>query len=156
RPLREAIHQAPNNFVRIPGVRVDSRIEVKRGPTLDGNPPHLASMVPESPQPAVDVASALRESRADILVNLLPTGSIEATEFYAGAALEAGCAFINCIPTVLAQRPELEARFREAQLPILGDDIKSQLGTTILHRTLLKMLQLRGATLTKTSQVNIG
>src|SRR5206468_11830780 len=139
-----------------PQAEVISAVVVHRGPTLDGNPEHLACFVPESPAPVADVVAVLRQSGAQVLINLLPTGSLEATEFYARAALEAGCAFINCIPTVLAQRPELEARFREAQLPILGDDIKSQLGTTILHRTLLKMLQLRGATLTKTSQVNIG
>lgn len=155
--LGEAICQPPNNFMRIPaGVRVDERILVQRGPTLDGNPAHLALLVPESPAPAIDVVATLRESRADVLVNLLPTGSLEATAHYADAALEAGCAFINCIPTVLAQRPEIEAQFRRKHLPILGDDIKSQLGTTILHRTLLRMLQLRGATLQKTSQVNIG
>jgi myo-inositol-1-phosphate synthase len=155
--LGEAIYQPPNNFVRIPGaVKVEDRVVVQRGPTLDGNPPHLAIHVPESPEPAVDVVSALRESRADILVNLLPTGSIEATEWYAEAALEAGCAFVNCIPTVLAQKAEIEAKFRDRRLPLLGDDIKSQLGTTILHRTLLRMLQLRGARLQKTSQVNIG
>jgi myo-inositol-1-phosphate synthase len=129
---------------------------VKRGPTLDGNPPHLAEMVPESDRPEADVVAVLKESRVQVLLNLLPTGSIRASEFYARAALQAGCAFINCIPTVLAQRPELEDQFRAKKLPLLGDDIKSQLGTTILHRSLLKMLRLRGAHLEKTSQVNIG
>jgi myo-inositol-1-phosphate synthase len=90
------------------------------------------------------------------LVNLLPTGSVRASEFYAQAALEAGCAFINCIPTILAQRADWAEQFRGRGLPVLGDDIKSQLGTTILHRSLLKMLRLRGARLEKTSQVNIG
>ena len=157
RALCDAIYQPPNNFVRIPaGVRVEERILVKRGPTLDGNPPHLALLVPESPLPACDVVAALIETRAEVLVNLLPTGSLEATAFYADAALKAGCAFINCIPTILAQKPEIDAEFRRRNLPILGDDIKSQLGTTILHRTLLQMLQLRGARLQKTSQVNIG
>ena len=156
RPLREAIYQSPNNFVRNPSVRVEDEVIVQRAPTLDGNPPHLALMVPESEKPPIDVVKALRESRADVLVNLLPTGSVEATAFYAKAALEGGCAFVNCIPTILAQQSEIQEKFRRAKLPILGDDIKSQLGTTILHRSLLKMLQLRGATLTKTSQVNIG
>jgi myo-inositol-1-phosphate synthase len=91
-----------------------------------------------------------------VLVNLLPTGSVEATEFYANAALSAGCAFVNCIPTVLAQRDEVQRRFRDRRLPVLGDDIKSQLGTTILHRSLLQMLKLRGANLTQTSQINVG
>jgi myo-inositol-1-phosphate synthase len=91
-----------------------------------------------------------------VLVNLLPTGSIEATEYYAQAALEAGCAFVNCIPTVLAQRFEVQQRFQERGLPLLGDDIKSQIGTTILHRALLHLLEARGTTLTTSSQINIG
>lgn len=156
KPVSEAIYQTPNNFVRIPGVTVDCPVVVQRGPTLDGNPPHLAIMVPESNAPEVNVVESLKTSHTQILVNLLPTGSIQATNFYAQAALEAGCAFINCIPTILAQQDEIQDRFKEKGLPILGDDIKSQLGTTILHRTLLQMLLLRGAHLVKTSQVNIG
>ena len=157
RRLCEAILQAPNNFVRIPGeIEVDEPAVVQRGPTLDGNPPHLAVLVSESPAAPVDVAAVLRENKADVLVNLLPTGSLEASAHYARAALEAGCAFVNCIPTVLAQKPEVQEQFRQKKLIVLGDDIKSQLGTTILHRTLLQMLQLRGAALVKTSQVNIG
>src|SRR5439155_9724813 len=104
----------------------------------------------------VDVAAALRDYRADVLINLLPTGSIDATEYYAQAALDAGCAFVNCIPSVLAQRPEVQQRFAERGLPLLGDDIKSQIGTTILHRALLHLLEARGARLEKSSQVNIG
>src|SRR5438105_12134288 len=157
RALCDAILQAPNNFVRIPGdIKVDEPIVVQRGPTLDGNPPHLALLVPESPASPVDVATVLRESGADVLVNLLPTGSVDASMYYAQAALDAHCAFVNCIPTVLAQTTEMQEKFRQKKLLILGDDIKSQLGTTILHRTLLQMLRLRGATLVKTSQVNIG
>ena len=152
----DAIYRSPNNFVRIPGVEVDAAGKVFRGPTLDGNPEHLARFVPESAESPVDVVSVLREHEVEILVNLLPTGSLEATEFYAKAALEAGCAFINCIPTILAQRPEMQQRFVQKQLPLLGDDIKSQIGTTILHRALLHLLESRGAVLHKTSQVNIG
>ncbi len=156
RPVREAIYQSPNNFVRNPEAQVDSEVLVQRGLTLDGNPGHLAEMVPESCEPNVDVVQVLRENQVEVLVNLLPTGSIAATEYYAQAALDAGCAFVNCIPTILAQRPVIEEQFNRKGLPILGDDIKSQLGTTILHRTLLQMLNLRGAHLEKTSQVNIG
>lgn len=155
-PLAQAILQAPNNFVRIAGTHVPDGVVVERGPTLDGNPAHLALFVAESPAPAVNVAETLRRARAEVLVNLLPTGSVEATAHYAAAALEAGCAFVNCIPTVLAQRPDMQDKFERHRLPLLGDDIKSQLGTTILHRTLLQMLALRGATLERTSQVNIG
>lgn len=155
-PICRAMYQAPNNFVRIPGVSVDNQAQVFRGPTLDGNPEHLARWVQESSVEPVDVPAVLREQRVDVLVNLLPTGSIEATRVYANAALQAGCAFINCIPTVLAQREDIQDQFAKKGLPLFGDDIKSQLGTTILHRTLLRMLEQRGATLEKTSQVNIG
>jgi myo-inositol-1-phosphate synthase len=155
-PVRQAIYQPPNNFVRIDGVRVENDAPVLRGPTLDGNPEHLARLVAESAQEPIDVAAALRDYRADVLVNLLPTGSIAATEHYAEAALAAGCAFVNCIPTVLAQRPELQQRFEERGLPLLGDDIKSQIGTTILHRALLHLFETRGATLVQSSQINIG
>src|SRR5215212_11082732 len=154
--IGEAIYQTPNNFVRIPNAQVDGTARVFRGPTLDGNPEHLARFVHESDEKPVDVISVLKDLDIDVLVNLLPTGSLEATEFYAHCALEADCAFINCIPTVLAQRPEMQAQFRQQQLPLLGDDIKSQIGTTILHRALLHLLESRGATLHKTSQVNIG
>ena len=154
--VKDAIYQPPNNFVRIPGVQVNNTARVFRGPTFDGNPEHLARFVSESTERPTDVVSVLRENDVQVLINLLPTGSLEATEFYAQAALEAGCAFINCIPTVLVQREELQERYRQKQLPLLGDDIKSQIGTTILHRALLHLLESRGATLNKTSQVNIG
>ncbi len=154
--VKEAIYQPPNNFVRIQGVRVDGAARVFRGPTLDGNPEHLRRFVSESAEPPVDVASVLDANNAQILVNMRPTGSLEATEFYSQAALEAGCAFINCIPTVHAQREDVQELYRKKQLPLLGDDIKSQIGTTIFHRALLHLLESRGATLRKTSQVNIG
>ncbi len=155
-PMKEAIYQPPNNFVRIQDVRVEFCAPVFRGPTLDGNPDHLARLVPESTAEPADVVSVLRESGAQILLNLLPTGSVEATEFYARAALAAGCAFVNCIPSIVAQKREFQDLFRQERIPLLGDDIKSQMGTTILHRALLKLLELRGATLKKTSQVNVG
>ncbi|MCL4517752.1 MAG: inositol-3-phosphate synthase [Thaumarchaeota archaeon] len=156
RPLREAIHQSPNNFVPIRDVQIDNLGMVYRGPTLDGNPPHLAQLVIESEMDPVDVVSVLTEHDVDVLLNLLPTGSIRATEFYANAALQAGCAFINCIPTVIAQRSDFQDMFRRRRVPLLGDDIKSQVGTTILHRALLSMLESRGAVLKMTSQVNLG
>jgi len=154
-PVQQAIYQAPNNFVRL-DVGVDCAAPALRGPTLDGNPAHLAHFVSESAEEAVDVAAALRDYHADVLINLLPTGSLEATAYYAQAALEADCAFVNCIPTVLAQQPDMQQRFAKRGLPLLGDDIKSQIGTTILHRALLHLLESRGATLVRSSQVNIG
>ncbi len=155
-PVEKAIYSPPNNFVRNRDVRVDCPALVFRGPTLDGNPEHLAGMVTESPSMPVGVVSVLREQRAHLLVNLLPTGSIEASEFYAKAALDAGCGFVNCIPTPIAQREDFREQFAARRLPLLGDDIKSQVGTTILHRTLLAMLELRGASLTRSSQINVG
>ncbi len=155
-PVREALYQSPNNFVRIQGLHVDSDARVFRGPTLDGNPEHLARFVDESSLEVDDVVSILKEYNVDVLVNLLPTGSVQATEFYALSALEAHCAFVNCIPTVLAQRTDMQEQYVQHHLPLLGDDIKSQIGTTILHRSLLHMLESRGAHLNKTSQVNIG
>lgn len=156
RPLNEAIYQFPNNFIRIPNIRVDISAPVFRGPTLDGNPEHLARMVKESPSDSKDIVPVLRDYKAEVLINVLPTGSIQATEFYAQAALEAGCAFVNGIPTPLAQRTDFQEKFAQKGLALFGDDIKSQMGTTILHRALLGLLQLRGATLQKTSQINIG
>ena len=154
--VNKAIYQYPNNFVRNKDVKVDIKAPVLRGPTLDGNPSHLAQMVREATVPPVNVPEVLNKLGVDILVNLLPTGSNEATEYYASSALTAGCAFINCIPTVLAQRNDFQGLYQEKQLPLFGDDIKSQMGTTILHRSLLNLLELRGAKLKKTSQINIG
>jgi myo-inositol-1-phosphate synthase len=155
-PLREAIYKPPNNFVRLPSVTVETDARVFRGPTLDGNPDHLARFVGESPRSPNDVAGILKDAGADILLNLLPTGSIAASEFYAKVASDAHCAFINCIPTPICQKPEFQALYYERRLPLFGDDIKSQVGTTILHRSLLHMLETRGARLAWTSQVNMG
>ena len=111
-PLNEAIYQPPNSFVRLPDVRVMASTTVLRGPTLDGNPEHLARLVEESDAPVADIVAVLRERQVDILVNLLPTGSNQATEFYATAALAAGCGFVNCIPTPLAQRTTFRSSIR--------------------------------------------
>ncbi len=156
RAVKEAMYEVPNNFIRIEGVQADIDLPVLRGPTLDGNPDHLARFVPESPAEPVDVVSVLRDSGAQILINLLPTGSNAAVEFYARAAQAAGCGFVNCIPTPIAQRKEFQDLFSERRLPLLGDDIKSQMGTTILHRSLLRLLEVRGVRLKKTSQINVG
>jgi myo-inositol-1-phosphate synthase len=154
--LNEAIYETPNNFVRT-GVQVSpSPARVFRGPTLDGNPAHLQPFVPESREEPVAAASLLREHEVDVLVYLLPTGSHEAARYYAAAAVEAGCAFINGTPSLVAQDPAFHALFAKANVPLLGDDIKSQVGTTILHRALLHMLEARGARLQSTSQVNLG
>lgn len=155
-PISEAIYKYPNNFVRLRDLTVDVDARVFRGPTLDGNPAHLARLVDESASRPDDVASVLSDLRADVLVNLLPTGSIQGSEFYALAASEARCGFINCIPTPIGQRSDFQALYSEHNLPLFGDDIKSQVGTTIVHRALLHMLEMRGACLDWTSQLNIG
>jgi myo-inositol-1-phosphate synthase len=154
--IDKAIYAKPNNFVRLGNIKVKPSAMVYRGHTLDGNPEHLAKFVTESSEEPVNVIKTLLKHKVDIVVNLLPTGSVAATMFYGDAALKAGSAFINCIPTVYAQRREIESLFKSKKLPLLGDDIKSQVGSTIIHRALLNMLVDRGAKLTKSSQVNIG
>jgi myo-inositol-1-phosphate synthase len=156
RPLSAAIYCTPNNFFRLSDVSVQEEGLVYRGPTLDGNPDHLKKFVVESHEAPVDVVDKLKHHKVDVLVNLLPTGSDEATRFYAESALQAGCAFINCIPTEYAQIPANIARFEEKKLPLIGDDIKSQVGSTIIHRSILDMLLSRGAKISKSSQLNMG
>jgi myo-inositol-1-phosphate synthase len=156
RSVAEAMYEAPNKFVQIEGVQLETSARVYRGPTLDGNPEHLARFVDESAEVPVDVVAVLRQHGAEILINLIPTGSPQATAFYARAALDAGCGFINCIPSSIAQNPEMQEAFKRKGLPLLGDDIKSQMGTTILHQSLLQLLKSRGAVVTKTSQLNLG
>jgi myo-inositol-1-phosphate synthase len=152
----EAIYESPNNFYRIDNLRVLNKAPVLRGHTLDGNPEHLQKFVKESKEKTVDVPEALKKYKVDILLNLLPTGSVEATEFYGLSALKAKCAFINCIPTIFAQKSDIAQQFKRQKLPLIGDDIKSQVGSTMLHRSVLNMLKNRGAKIVKSSQINIG
>lgn len=154
--IEEAIYELPNNFCRIANLKVLNKTPVFRGPTIDGNPKHLQKFVKESKEKAVDVSEILKKHKIDILLNLLPTGSVKATWFYGLSALKAKCAFINCIPTIFAQRPNIAQQFKEQKLPLIGDDIKSQVGSTILHRSVLNMLKDRGAKIIKSSQINIG
>ncbi len=153
--LSKAILAGENNttaFAEVPQLDVT----VQRGPTLDGIGAYLTGVVEESAAPEVDVAEELRRTRADVVVSYLPVGSQEATEFYARQALEAGCAFVNCIPVFIARTEEWAERFRRARLPIVGDDIKSQVGATILHRTLVNLFQDRGVKVDRTYQLNFG
>lgn len=130
---------------------------VYRGPTLDGVAPQMhGTFVHESSEPPADIAEILKKTRADILINLIPTGGEAATEAYAAAALTAGCSFINCIPTPLAVIEEWKNKFEERGLVLLGDDIKSQLGATMLNRLLLSALKMRGIKITKSEQENRG
>jgi myo-inositol-1-phosphate synthase len=155
RDLAEAIVAPPNNtiqFAEVPPIGV----EVQRGPTMDGFGEYYRSVSEESDAKPVDVAEALREARADVLVCYLPVGSEEAAKFYAGAALKAGVAFVNCLPVFIASNPDWAERFAAAGIPIVGDDIKSQVGATITHRILARLFEDRGVTVDRTYQLNFG
>jgi len=156
RDLSEAIFVEPNCCARFVDNLPKLGVEVLPGPVLDGVGPHMMEPFKVRDDDPADVVEALRESGADMLVNFLPVGSREATRFYAEAALEAGCAFINCIPEFIASDPAWAGRFRDAGLPIAGDDVKSQLGATILHRVLVRLFHERGLTVDETYQLNIG
>jgi myo-inositol-1-phosphate synthase len=153
--VSEAIFTEPNNtkkFADVPPMDV----EVMRGPTLDGLGKYYREMITESPEPPIDVAAELRRVRADVVVSYLPVGSEVAARHYAQAALEAGCGFVNCMPVFISSNHEWARRFAEAGLPIVGDDIKSQLGATIVHRVLAKLFEDRGVQLDRTYQLNFG
>lgn len=154
--LHEAIRAEPNVTKKITDpVQYDAT--VYRGPTLDGVIQEMrGTLVRESSAQAEDVASVLKKSRADVVVNLVPSGADQATFMYASAALDAGCSFVNCIPTALATIPEWQKRFEKKGLVLLGDDIKSQLGATMLNRALLSLLKMRGIKVVKSEQENIG
>jgi myo-inositol-1-phosphate synthase len=131
-------------------------VQVLRGPTLDGLGSFYRETIEESPAEAVDVAQVLRESGADVLVSYLPVGSEEAQKHYAQACLDAGVAFVNAIPVFIASNPEWAAKFEAAGVPIVGDDIKSQVGSTIVHRVLTRLAEDRGMAVDRTYQLNFG
>jgi myo-inositol-1-phosphate synthase len=155
RDLAEAIGARPNNTIRFVEPPLLG-IAVQRGPTLDGIGRYLEGVVEESSAPPVDVAALLRRTGTQVLVSFLPVGSEQATRFYAEQALQAGCAFVNCIPVFIASDPAWAERFAAAGLPIVGDDIKSQLGATITHRMLAGLFGARGVRLDRTYQLNFG
>jgi myo-inositol-1-phosphate synthase len=155
RDVSEAIFVAPNNTLRFADAPLVGTT-VLRGPTLDGLGKYLVDDVPESDAPPVDVAQALRASGTEILLSYLPVGSQAAAEYYAEQALAAGCGFVNCMPVFLASNPDWARRFRERGLPIVGDDVKSQFGATILHRVLANLFRERGVHLDRTYQLNFG
>jgi myo-inositol-1-phosphate synthase len=155
RDVAEAILAPPNNTIRFAEVP-KTGVTVERGPTLDGLGKYLGRIVTESEQPVADVAGILRATRADVLVSYLPVGSEQATEWYAVQALEAGCALVNCIPSFIASRDVWRRRFEEKRLPVIGDDIKSQVGATIVHRVLTNLFRERGVRLDRTYQLNFG
>src|SRR3954462_1842604 len=153
--LAEAILAPPNNTARFATVR-STGVEVRRGPTHDGIGRYLRDIVVESPAPADNVAKTLRATGAEVLVSYLPVGSEKAVRWYAEQALAAGCAFINCIPVFIAKDASWRERFQKRGLPLIGDDIKSQVGATIVHRVLANLFRDRGVRLDRTYQLNFG
>jgi myo-inositol-1-phosphate synthase len=153
--LSKAILAGHNNTIKFATVgHVD--VTVQRGPTFDGLGTYYRATVDESPAEPVDVPQALRDARADVLVSYLPVGSDEAQRHYAQACLDAGVAFVNAIPVFIASDPVWAAKFRDAGVPIIGDDIKSQVGSTIVHRVLTRLFEDRGLALDRTYQLNFG
>jgi myo-inositol-1-phosphate synthase len=153
--LSEAIFAQPNNTSKIVDV-APLGVVVNKGLVLDGVGEYTKNVVQLSSQPEVDVARVLRESGAEILVNLLPSGAVKASCWYAEQALAAGCAFVNATPTFIASSAEWAKRFEEAGLPLIGDDLIDQVGATTLHKTLLRLLSMHGVRITETYQLDVG
>jgi myo-inositol-1-phosphate synthase len=153
--LGKGISAGQNNTIKFANVgHLD--VEVQRGPTFDGLGKYYRETVEESLAEPVDVAQVLRDTQADVLVSYLPVGSEEAQRFYAQACLDAGVAFVNAIPVFIASDPEWAAKFTAANIPIIGDDIKSQVGATITHRMLARLFEDRGTSIDRTYQLNFG
>jgi myo-inositol-1-phosphate synthase len=155
RDVSEAIFTLPNNTLKF-SKAARSDVIVERGETLDGIGEYLKSEIKVSSAPPVQVARSLKRAGTDVVVSYLPVGSQKASEYYAGEAIEAGCAYVNCIPVFLASHAGWRKRFEERGLPIIGDDVKSQVGATIIHRTLANLFKERGATIDRTYQLNFG
>jgi myo-inositol-1-phosphate synthase len=151
----KAIWAGQNNTIKFANVG-ELGVQVLRGPTLDGFGKYYRQTCEESPAPAIDVTQALRDAKADVLVSYLPVGSEEAQKHYAQCCLDAGVAFVNAIPVFIASDPEWAAKFHAAGVPIVGDDIKSQVGATIVHRILARLFEDRGLVLDRTYQLNVG
>ena len=153
--LSEAIYTKPNNtyvFQQVPNLGVP----VERGMTHDGLGKYLSAIIEKAPGPTADIVNILKERQVDVMVSYLPVGSEEATKWYVEQALKAGVAFINCIPVFIGREPYWQRRFAEEGLPIIGDDIKSQVGATITHRVLTRLFMDRGVRLDRTYQLNFG
>jgi myo-inositol-1-phosphate synthase len=153
--LSEAIYEKPNNtfvFQKVPHIGV----RVERGMTHDGLGKYLSQIIEKAPGPTADVVGILKATKADVLINYLPVGSEEATKWYMEQALAAGVGVVNCIPVFIAREPYWQRRFAEKGLPIIGDDIKSQVGATISHRVLTRLFMDRGVRVDRTYQLNFG
>src|SRR5712691_10500771 len=153
--LSEAIWAHPNDTIKFAEVP-KTGIEVFRGMTHDGLGKYISEVVTKAPGETADVVGILRDTQTDVVVNYLPVGSQAATKWYTEQVLEAGCAMVNCMPVFIAREAYWQRRFKEKGLPIIGDDIKSQVGATIAHRVLTRLFRERGVKLERTSQLNVG
>ena len=153
--IADAILASENNTIKIADVP-STGVTVKRGPTLDGLGKYYLETIEESQEEPVDVAQVLRDEKVDVLVCYLPVGSQKATEYYAQACIDAKVAFVNALPVFIAGTKEWDDKFKEAGVPIVGDDIKSQIGATITHRVMAKLFEDRGVILDRTYQLNVG
>ena len=153
--LSQAIFSGMNNTVKFADVP-EMGVKVFRGMTHDGLGKYLSEVIETAPGPTADVIGILKDTQTDVVVSYLPVGSEMATKWYVEQILDAGCAFVNCIPVFIAREPYWQQRFEERGLPVIGDDIKSQVGATIVHRVLTRLMRERGVKLERTSQLNVG
>lgn len=156
--LSEAIYEKPNNtFEFVPREELPKlHVPVHRGMTHDGLGQYLSKIIEKAPGKTDNIAKILKDTGADVVINYLPVGSEQATKWYVEQVLDAGCAFVNCIPVFIASQEYWQQRFEERNLPVIGDDIKSQVGATITHRVLTTLFRQRGVRLEQTSQLNVG
>jgi myo-inositol-1-phosphate synthase len=154
--LSEAIFAGQNNTLKFAEEIPNLSVPVNRGMTHDGLGKYLKEKITKAPGPTADIVDILKETHTDVVVSYLPVGSEQATKWYVEQVLEAGCAFVNCIPVFIAREDYWNKRFKKAGLPIIGDDIKSQVGATIVHRALARLMHDRGVRLAHTSQLNVG
>ena len=153
--IAQAIFTSPNNtfkFCEVPATGV----KVQRGMTHDGLGLYLSQIIEKAPGPTADIVKILKDTKTDVVLNYLPVGSEEATKWYVEQVLAAGCGFINCIPVFIAREKYWQRRFEQKGLPVIGDDIKSQVGATIAHRVLTRLFRDRGVKLERTYQLNFG
>jgi len=154
--LSQAIFSGQNNTLKLGDDIGSLGVEVMRGMTHDGLGKYLSQKITKAPGPTADIVEVLQATRTDVVVSYLPVGSEQATKWYVEQILEAGCGFVNCIPVFIAREDYWNRRFKKAGLPIIGDDIKSQVGATIVHRALARLFHDRGVKLLRTSQLNVG
>ncbi|HWF50549.1 MAG TPA: inositol-3-phosphate synthase [Solirubrobacteraceae bacterium] len=154
--LSEAIFAGQNNTLKFVDSVPKLGVEVQRGMTHDGLGKYLKEKIVKAPGPTVDIVEVLQATKTDVVVSYLPVGSEEATKWYVEQVLEAGCGLVNCIPVFIAREQYWDKRFKKAGVPIVGDDIKSQVGATIVHRTLARLFHERGVKMLRTSQLNVG